>query len=81
VVNGHPTTVRGLAFTPPSSERVLTVGDDGALQWWSLAAGKQIGGRYLPAPGWSVACSPDAYHFVLGLADGTVRLCNHDVKG
>jgi serine/threonine protein kinase len=81
VVTKHPTAVRGLAFDFPSSNQLLTVGNDKTLQWWNITPTRQVGGRFLPCPGWSVVAFSDRRHFAIGLADGTVRLCAHDKQG
>jgi WD40 repeat protein len=59
----------------------VTVGDDNTAQWWSIVESRQVGLRYLKAVGWSLAHHSDHEHFALGLADGTVRLCSHAMKG
>jgi serine/threonine protein kinase len=77
LVTSHPTVVRDLVFVLPTSDQLFTVGDDNTKPWWSLSEEKQIGGRYLPASGWSLAFSPGSEHFAVGLGDGIVRLCKH----
>jgi serine/threonine protein kinase/WD40 repeat protein len=77
LVTSHPTVVRDLVFVLPTSDQLFTVGDENLKAWWSLAEQKQIGGRYLPAAGWSLAFSPGSEHFAVGLGNGTVRLCKH----
>jgi serine/threonine protein kinase len=73
----HP-ALRCLVFALASSSQAMTVGEDNAMPWWDLATGEQIGGRFLPAPGCSLAFCPDGQRWAVGRADGTVRLCNHD---
>src|SRR5262249_39537299 len=76
----HPTVIRDLVFELPHSDQLFTVGDDNTVPWWSISQDKQIGGGSLPASGWSAAFCPDNEHFAVGLADGFVKLCNHQMK-
>jgi tRNA A-37 threonylcarbamoyl transferase component Bud32 len=76
----HPATVRALAFDFRSSNQVQTVGDDNSWQWWGIQDSKRWGIRYLPVEAWSVACSAQADHFAVGLANGTVHCSNHAMK-
>ncbi len=81
IVTEHPTTVRDLAFTLDTVDQFMTVGDDKTLPWWNFSLHKQVGGRYLPFPGWSVAVCTEQHRFAVGLANGTVRLCTHSGGG
>ncbi|MBW2278580.1 MAG: WD40 repeat domain-containing protein [Deltaproteobacteria bacterium] len=75
VLRGHHSSVRGVAFSPGSGERVASVGPDGTVRLWRYEKTAERGERIAHEDGvLSLAVAPDGQLLATGGADKTVRL-------